>query len=245
MTRLTFVYANEIYVFVLGMGIVLIYKRGNDCTMSTVENNENPGKFIIVSKNGEHYDSIVLAAGGVSPGVSRENDNFGVRRRLNSDSVNANRISSGIWPKQGTGINGTGNYGRDLNADTTMVGQKCSSTCIPFLSAPIDITVSCRQENCIEFCLWNINGLSQDKLHDKILGKYLSRFDIILRLETWSDGESSYELHDYKYFDFNREYRHAKVKRASGGIGVFIKSYLCNAVEIFRNCSDTVVWLKF
>ena len=81
-------------------------------------------------------------------------------------------------------------------------------------------------------------------MHDEILGQYFDKFDVILLTETWSDGKDGFELHNFKYKDFSRKSRHANAKRASGGIGVFIKFDISDGVEVFRNVGDMLVWLK-
>ena len=156
---------------------------------------------------------------------------------------NVSEVSKGVWNNDGFGKYETSKQTVDLTQKIGAIGPKCFIDSAP--STPASVETSLCPKNCIDLCLWNVNGLTQDKLHDHILGKYFSQFDIIILLETWSDGEGNYELYDYKYFDFKREYRHAKAKRASGGIGVYIRFDVCHAVEIFRNSGDTVVWLKF
>ena len=44
----------------------------------------------------------------------------------------------------------------------------------------------------LKICSWNINGLSQFKLSDDVLGKFLTWFDIIFLCETWTDEDSKF-----------------------------------------------------
>ena len=63
----------------------------------------------------------------------------------------------------------------------------------------------------------NSNGLTQDKLHDGILGKLFKNYDIILLAETWSNGQGHFALNVFHYFDYPRDYGHTNCKRNSGG----------------------------
>ena len=224
----------EITSRALGMGIVVIHKHGDDDITSAVGNCDNPGEitYVYYHKDDEHYDGTVRTADWVPSDYVKETDEIDV------DNIpyvgNGNEVSDGVWENDCFEIYKTSDQVVDLTQDI-----KSTSS----LSVPVETSFS--RKHSVDLCLWNINGLTRDKLNDQILGKYFSRFDIIILTETWSDGEGNYELYNYKYIDFKREYRHVKAKRASGGIGVFIKLDVCHAVEIFRNSRDTVVWLKF
>ena len=46
----------------------------------------------------------------------------------------------------------------------------------------------------LNVCVWNINGLTQDKLEDQIAGNLLCRYDLILLSETWSRNSENFVL---------------------------------------------------
>ena len=49
----------------------------------------------------------------------------------------------------------------------------------------------------LRILFWNINGLTQDKLHNDILGKLFKNYDIILLAETWSNGQDDFALNGF------------------------------------------------
>ena len=71
---------------------------------------------------------------------------------------------------------------------------------------------------------WNINGLSQDKLGENILGSMLEIYDNIMLSETWSSDQDDFFLDGYFYFNYPRSYKHPASKRMSGGLGFFYSS---------------------
>ena len=52
---------------------------------------------------------------------------------------------------------------------------------------------------------WNIQGLSQDKLSDVILGNMLKEYDIILLSETWASDQDEFVLDGFDYHNYPRK----------------------------------------
>ena len=77
-----------------------------------------------------------------------------------------------------------------------------------------------------------------------MIGKFLKCFDVIMLTETWSSAKSSYGLDGFDYFDFHRNYTHARARRVAGGQGIFICKEISKGVEIIRSYKDVLVWLK-
>ena len=90
---------------------------------------------------------------------------------------------------------------------------------------------------------WNINGLTNDKLHDNMLGSFFKKFDSILLTETWTNENSDVELEGYTFHNCPRKYKHANAKRDSGGIGIFVRNDIKNGVVIGKNHDDILAWL--
>ena len=90
---------------------------------------------------------------------------------------------------------------------------------------------------------WNINGLSQDKLGDNILGSMLKRYDIIMLSETWSSDQDDFFLDGYFYYNYPRSYKHPASKRMSGGLGFFIRRELKDGVDIWSYTDDVIAWV--
>ena len=53
----------------------------------------------------------------------------------------------------------------------------------------------------IKLISWNINGLSQEKLNDDILGSMLKEYDIILLSETWASIDDTFDLQGFSYYN--------------------------------------------
>ena len=54
-------------------------------------------------------------------------------------------------------------------------------------------TMSSKKQT-VRIISWNINGLSEDKLYDEILGTFLQNFNLILLTETWACTDAVFEL---------------------------------------------------
>ena len=68
---------------------------------------------------------------------------------------------------------------------------------------------------------------------------------MILLNETWSDENQTFELEGYVYIDMYRRYRHRAAKRASDGIGIFIRNNIFKkGIDIYWAHDDIIVWLK-
>ena len=87
----------------------------------------------------------------------------------------------------------------------------------------------------IKICFCNINGLTQNKLNDHLLGKFLKMHDLILIAETWADKHDDFVLYGYTFTNYPRGYRNPYAKRCSGGLGIFIRSEILNGVEMIKH----------
>ena len=95
----------------------------------------------------------------------------------------------------------------------------------------------------IKIAAWNIHGLNQDKLSDVLLGPFLKTFDIICLTETWSEPNQSFNIENYEYFSFARQYKHSRAWRPAGGQGIFVHKRIKEGVELVKNCDDIIVWI--
>jgi exonuclease III len=96
----------------------------------------------------------------------------------------------------------------------------------------------------IKFMIWNINGLG-DKLSNKDFLDYVSKFELVIFLETMKLDTFVPSLNNFEYKHFQRKFKHPRARKPAGGIGVIIRSDLFkdNTITVVKN-SDFVVWLK-
>jgi hypothetical protein len=77
--------------------------------------------------------------------------------------------------------------------------------------------------------MWNIEGLSNEKIQDLLFQKQLSHFHIASLVETWT-GEINqgtgniFPNHYLVYSSFRK--KHKKARRYSGGIHIYAKKQL-------------------
>ena len=96
----------------------------------------------------------------------------------------------------------------------------------------------------LEIMVWNIQGLG-DKLKDIDFIQYISKYDMVIFLETMKLDSYSPCTSDFVYKHFQRKYQHPRARKPAGGIGVLIKSSLetSGTVKIIKN-SDFSIWIK-
>ena len=99
-----------------------------------------------------------------------------------------------------------------------------------------------KKEN-ISILAWNINGLSQDKSNDAILGLLLKRHDIISLNETWAANNNEYQLEGFTYYNYPSKSKHLKSKRESGGLGIFIRHDIHKGVSLWSHTDNIVAWI--
>ena len=100
----------------------------------------------------------------------------------------------------------------------------------------------------ISFCLWNVNGLTAEKLLS--IQSLITKFDFVALLQTWLKEKHCYDL-SLKGYNLQCFYRTAlsrKANRGSGGIAVYIKEHLVKGMEKVHNAQlNTVedrVWFR-
>ena len=96
----------------------------------------------------------------------------------------------------------------------------------------------------IKLISWNINGLSQEKLNDDVLGSMLKEYDIILLSETWTSIDDTFDLQGFSYYNYPRLSKHQAAKRNSGGLGIFVRNSIQEGVEILNGNNDVIAWLR-
>ena len=95
----------------------------------------------------------------------------------------------------------------------------------------------------LNILFWNVNGLTQDKLHDDILGKLFKEYDIVLLSETWAIEQDYLGLSGFNYLKYPCKYSHPNCKRNSGGLGILIRTSRANGISAWCHTDDVVAWL--
>ena len=99
-----------------------------------------------------------------------------------------------------------------------------------------------RDTRCLKIIVWNINGLSQSVLDERIVGSLFLKYDIIMLCETWANDDAEFFLNGYEYYNYPRKYKHRCAKRSSGGLGVFIRKNVREGVVIGGHTNDIIAW---
>ena len=99
-------------------------------------------------------------------------------------------------------------------------------------------------DNDLRLVTWNINGLTQYKLHDNILGNFLKGFDIILLSETWTSEHDEFSLEGFEFHNFPSSYWHVNARRNSGGLPVFIRCNVKHGLLFVKQHDGNVIWFK-
>ena len=97
----------------------------------------------------------------------------------------------------------------------------------------------------MNFAIWKAHGLackSNNKLVENDFRKLINDADIIFVSETWGAPDQDIRLKGYDVHLFNRESKHPRVNRYSGGIALLIKESVSSKVEIYKSHKDLYVW---
>ena len=95
----------------------------------------------------------------------------------------------------------------------------------------------------VTLSFWNIGGLSQDKLKDKVFQKHL-KTDINCLIETFTTEDSKLNLKGYVVDHSFRSNSNKNARRNSGGIVVYIKSEISKGTEFLHSEHEDLIWIK-
>ena len=90
----------------------------------------------------------------------------------------------------------------------------------------------------------NVRGLSQEDLHDDVMGKELKSHDIVLLVETFCNPDDEFTLEGFLPKNYARKTRHVNARRGSGGLYIFIRESILKGIEILHNIDDIVALLR-
>jgi hypothetical protein len=83
------------------------------------------------------------------------------------------------------------------------------------------------KENFLKIDMWNIKGLTTEKVNDPHFQNIISKFNITSFVETWI-GESTQDivLPNFELVHSSSRKKHKKARRYSGGISILQKNQL-------------------
>ena len=96
----------------------------------------------------------------------------------------------------------------------------------------------------LTFLVWNVGGLTRDKLEDRKFRKLL-KYDVICLTETHTTIKSIINIPGYIHSQRTRESESHNSRKKSGGIAIYVKSNLAPGTEFIKSEHDDILWIKF
>ena len=79
--------------------------------------------------------------------------------------------------------------------------------------------------------MWNVQGLTKDKINDPEFQNIVNDFDIISFVETWTGETQEVELSNFEFIHSSSRKKNRKARRYSGGINIFAKHEYKNGIK--------------
>ncbi|CAG2232931.1 unnamed protein product [Mytilus edulis] len=100
--------------------------------------------------------------------------------------------------------------------------------------------------NLLKTAVWNIEGLTTDKINDPHFNKIISQFQIISFIETWTNDVDVNEISipGFCFVDSNNRKKHHKARRNSGGINIFAKNSISKGIKKLPKYHTDILWIK-
>ena len=100
-------------------------------------------------------------------------------------------------------------------------------------------------EVLLKTAVWNIEGLTVDKVIDQQFIKHVSKFHIIGFVETWAnDSDNVINIPSFHLVDTNNRRKHKKARRNSGGINVLVQNSICKGISKLPKFHPDILWIK-
>lgn len=193
---------------VLNINITIVMKSGDDLVQLYVEcNHSNPSGDVLLYKENDHYDAIIpLHSYNCSKYESVDNE-------YSTDCMPRNSVFNMAISTPGTcdqslhemlnpECNGKSGVQEEVRASTKAVSDDIHVSAIQVLINHDDFTLindPNRAIDHIKICAWNIEGLTDEKLTNELIGRFLQNFDLILVTETWCYSDDNFDLKGYTY----------------------------------------------
>ena len=97
----------------------------------------------------------------------------------------------------------------------------------------------------LKSAVWNIEGLSLDKMTDSHFIHSVQKFHIVSFVETWLyDLDHRTNIPDFCLIDKTTRIKHRNVRRNSGGISVFAKNTITKGIKQLPKNHPDILWIK-
>ena len=98
----------------------------------------------------------------------------------------------------------------------------------------------------LNIAMWNIEGLTSDKVVDSHFLDIIESMHILSFVETWSSSEASQLLHvpNFELIASSSRTKHKRARRYSGGICLYAKCPLVKGIKALKSDHSDILWLK-
>ena len=233
----------QIVASALRINIIIIARMGHlyDVSIISPYINDSSGtnKNVLVYKSGLHYDGLCLARCD-EPCRFRDQTPCVVASPVDHASgIVVNNSTDYVCYDYGKPVGGQ----QTLRASVPTSSHQSASECIYQSKRSFSGIEVPGKYKPINIICWNINGLSQEKLNDALLGVFLKNYDVILLNETWASDVDDYILDGFVYHNYPRKCKHSKSKRESGGLGIFVNRDIQDGVIRWAHTDDIIAWI--
>ena len=238
----------QIVASALRINIIIVSKMGDlhDVRILSPYINDSSGtnKNVLVYKTGLHYDGLCQIR--CDEPCRFPDQTPGVMSAYHASDIEANNGTDFLNDSLEKVNNNC--YKTDHDTQALMASVPCflhqtaSEVNCQIKKSPNEIGVP-EKYTTINIISWNINGLTQDKLDDALLGSFLKKYDVILLNETWASEEDDYTLEGFVYHNYPRKCKHPKSKRESGGLGIFINDDIQEGAIKWAHTDDIIAWI--
>lgn len=99
--------------------------------------------------------------------------------------------------------------------------------------------------NLLKSAVWNIEGLSLDKIKDPHFINTISKFHMISFVETWTnDNDNEIKIPGFHFVDSSNRNKHKKARHNSGGINIFVQNSISKGIKKLPKSHSDILWIK-
>ena len=100
-------------------------------------------------------------------------------------------------------------------------------------------------QNLLKSAVWNIEGLTQDKINDSYFQEIISEFQLLSFVETWTNDDNlQINIPGFQFIAGSNRKRHKKARRSSGGINIFVQNSIAKGIKRLPKSHHDILWIK-